>query len=149
MRPQLMLLLGTVALTAVTARGQAPTLRIVQTDGPDLPADLFYGSTKVKPLRLRPGTNQVITIDDGDFFVHQHYVDLLGRFPDQGGMDYWSGQINSCGTNFLCLYTQRVNVSAAFFIEAEFQRTGSFVYRIYKGGLSRRPHYGALHTDRR
>jgi hypothetical protein len=145
-----MLLFATVALTAVTALGQAPTLRIVQPDGPDLPADLYYGNTKVKPLRLRPGTNQPITIDDGDFFVHQHYIDLLGRFSDQGGLDYWSGQINSCGTNnFLCTYTQRVNVSAAFFIEAEFQRTGSFVYRIYKGSLARRPNYTEFSTDRR
>jgi len=139
----------TIFLAGVAAMGQAPTLRIVQTDGPDLPADLYYGNIKVKPLRLRPGTNQVITIDDSDFFVNQHYVDFLSRFPDQGGLDYWTGQIAACGTNALCLYSQRVNVSAAFFIEAEFQRTGSFVYRIYKGGLGRQPAYGEFGPDRR
>ncbi len=98
MSTRLPLLVLTIALAAVAAMGQAPTLRIVQTDGPNLPADLYYGTTKVKPLRLRPGTNQVITIDDSDFFVNQHYVDFLSRFPDQGGFDYWTGQIASCGT---------------------------------------------------
>jgi hypothetical protein len=149
MKQRFAVLFLTVALAAVTVMGQAPTLRIVQTDGPDLPAELFYGPTKVKPLRLRPGTNQVITIDDSDFFVNQHYVDFLSRFPDQGGLDYWSGQVNSCGTNALCTYTQRVNVSAAFFIELEFQKTGSFIYRIYKGGLGRQPNYGEFGPDRR
>jgi hypothetical protein len=149
MKQRLIVLFATIALAAVSALGQAPTLRIVQTDGPNLPADLFYGPTKVKPLRLRPGTNTVITIDDSDFFVSQQYVDFLSRFPDQGGLDYWNGQIASCGSNFLCNYTQRVNVSAAFFIEAEFQRTGSFVYRIFKGGLGRPPVYDEFGTDRR
>jgi hypothetical protein len=149
MKQRLAVLFLTLALATVPAMGQAPTLRIVQTDGPDLPAELFYGPTKVKPLRLRPGTNQVITIDDSDFFVNQHYVDFLSRFPDQGGLDYWSGQINACSSNPLCTYTQRVNVSAAFFIELEFQKTGSFVYRTYKGGLGRQPNYAEFGPDRR
>lgn len=137
------------ALTAVTALGQAPTLRIVQTDGPDLPADLFYGSIKVKPLRLRPGTNTPITIDDSDFYVSQQYVDFLGRFPDAGGFSYWKGQIDSCNGNAACIYSRRVGVSAAFFVEAEFQRTGSFVYRTFKGGLGRLPDYDEFGPDRR
>ena len=149
MSTRLLLLVLTIALAAVAAMGQAPTLRIVQTDGPNLPADLYYGSTKVKPLRLRPGTNQVITIDDSDFFVNQHYVDFLSRFPDQGGFDYWTSQFASCGTNHNCLNNQRVNVSAAFFIELEFQKTGYFVYRVYKGGLGRQPVFAEFGPDRR
>ena len=77
---KLTLVVIALALAAGTALGQAPTLRIVQPDGPNLPADLYYGNIKVKPLRLRPGTNQVITIDDADFFVNQQYVDFLSRF---------------------------------------------------------------------
>lgn len=137
------------AIAAATALGQAPTLRIVQSDGPNLPADLFYGNIRVKPLRLRPGTNQVITIDDSDFFVNEQYVDFLGRFPDQGGFDYWTSQITSCGGNAACIYSRRVGVSAAFFVEAEFQRTGSFVYRTFKGGLGRLPDYAEFGPDRR
>jgi len=33
-------------------------------------------------------------------------------------------------------------------VEAEFQRTGSFVYRLYKGGLARRPTFQEFNTDR-
>lgn len=146
---KLTVLVLTIALAAGTAFAQAPTLRIVQTDGPDLPADLYYGNIKVKPLRLRPGTNQVITIDDSDFFVSEQYVDFLGRFPDQGGFDYWTSQITSCGSNAACVYSRRVGVSAAFFVEAEFQRTGSFIYRAFKGGLVRQPQYAEFVTDRR
>ena len=147
LKPTLLVLI--LALAAIPVLGQAPTLRIVQTDGPDLPADLYYGDIKVKPLRLRPGTNQVITIDDADFFVYQQYIDFLSRFPDQGGQDYWTNQISSCGSNAACIYSRRVGVSAAFFVEAEFQRTGSFVYRMYKGSLGRRPAYTEFGTDRR
>src|SRR2546427_12914508 len=57
-----------IALAAFSVWAQAPTLRI-QTDDPNLPSDLYYGNIKVKPLRLRPGTNQPITIDDADFFT--------------------------------------------------------------------------------
>ncbi len=138
-----------LVISATTAMGQAPTLRIVQTDGPDLPADLFYGNIKVKPLRLRPGTNTPITIDDHDFYVTQQYVDFLGRFPDSGGFNFWLTELNNCGSNATCIYNRRVGVSAAFFIEAEFQRTGSFVYRSFKGGLGRLPDYSEFNPDRR
>jgi hypothetical protein len=46
----------TIAIAAAAALGQAPTLRIETPDGPNLPANLFYGNVPVKPLRLRPGT---------------------------------------------------------------------------------------------
>ncbi|HZT60533.1 MAG TPA: DUF4214 domain-containing protein, partial [Pyrinomonadaceae bacterium] len=82
---------------ALAQSQQAPTLHIVSEDGNKLPSDLLYGNTKVKPLRLRPGTNVPITIDDSDFFVQQQYVDFLSRFPDQSGFAFWQDQINSCG----------------------------------------------------
>src|ERR687892_355005 len=108
-----------VACAAAGALGQsqsAPTLRIIAEDGNKLPAELMYGNTKVKPLRLRPGTNIPITIDDSDFFVQQHYVDFLSRFPDQSGFAFWQDQINSCGPNNpACTEARRVNTSGAFF----------------------------------
>ncbi len=107
-----------VVFTAVGALGQsqsAPTLRIVSDNGNALPSELMYGNTKVKPLRLRPGTNQPITIDDSDFYVQQQYVDFLSRFPDQSGFNFWNTELNACGTNAVCRDAQRVNVSAAFF----------------------------------
>ena len=92
---------------AMSAFGQTPTLRIV-TDDPNLPSDLFYGSSRVTPLRLRPGTNTPITIDDSDFFVFEQYVDFLSRMPDQAGQDYWTSQLTSCSPQPSCLDRRRV-----------------------------------------
>jgi len=119
------------AFAALNAFGQAPTLRIV-TEVPNLPSDLYYGNIKVKPLRLRPGTNTPITINDSDFFVNQQYVDFLNRFPDQSGFDFWVNQITGCNGNATCIDGQRDNTSGAFFLSIEFQETGYLVERMYK-----------------
>jgi uncharacterized repeat protein (TIGR01451 family) len=92
-----------------------------------------------------PTTNP---LDDAQFFVNQQYLDFLNRQPDQGGFDYWTNQIAACVGNPACVNPQRINVSAAFFIEAEFQQTGSFVYRLYKGALGRQPLYLEFVADR-
>jgi hypothetical protein len=123
------------AATVPAQSQQAPTLRIVSEDGNRLPSELFYGNTKVKPIRLRPGTNTPITIDDSDFFVQQQYVDFLSRFPDQSGFSFWQTQIAQCGPNTQCVRANRVNVSAAFFLSIEFQETGYLVYRFYKAAF--------------
>src|SRR5215213_8551333 len=99
---------------------QAPTLRIVTEDGNRLPADLLYGNTRDKPVRLRPGTNTPITIADTDFFVQQQYVDFLSRFPDASGFAHWQNVIDSCGANAQCREVNRINVSGGFFLSIEF-----------------------------
>jgi uncharacterized protein DUF4214 len=122
-----------------------PTLRI-ETETPNLPSELFYGNMKVKPVRLRPGTNTPITIDDADFFAAQHYVDFLRRFPDAPGWAHWTGEITECSnvavrrpgeTEAQCVDRKRTNTSAAFFLSPEFQNMGSFVVRVYWGTLGR------------
>jgi hypothetical protein len=123
------------ASAALAQSGQAPTLRIVSEDGNRLPSELMYGNTKVKPLRLRPGTNTPITIDDSDFFVQQHYVDFLSRFPDQSGFVFWQNDINQCGADAVCREVHRINTSAAFFLSIEFQATGYYVYKTYKAAF--------------
>src|SRR4030095_13553928 len=123
-----------IALLSVTALAQSPpTLRIV-TETPGLPSELFYGNTKVKPLRVRPGTNppQFIGIGDNDFFVQQQYIDFLNRMPDQSGFNFWLGQITGCGSNQNCIDVARINDSGAFFLSIEFQQTGYLVERMYK-----------------
>lgn len=87
-------------------------------------------------------------LDDAQFFVNQHYLDFLGRVPDVSGFAYWTGKLASCGSDTACLNAERIGVSAAFFIEQEFQQTGSFVYRMYKGPLGRRPTYNEFVADR-
>ena len=130
-----------IALMSVSILAQSPpTLRIV-TETPGLPSDLFYGNIKVKPLRLRPGTNQVITIDDIDFFVQQQYIDFLGRFPDGTGFKNWNDTLNGCpnggfgeNDNPSC---DRVHVSAGFYQSNEFQGRGYFILRFGFVGLNR------------
>ncbi len=136
------------AFAAMTAWGQAPTLHIV-TEIPNLPSDLYYGATKVKPLRLRPGTNTPITINDADFFVNQQYVDFLSRFPDQNGFTFWTNQISSCGTDPVCIAGQRDNTSGAFFLSIEHQETGFLAVRMYKvayGDAVGTSTFGGSHT---
>ena len=139
-----------VLLVVIFAFGGAlaqspPTLRIV-TETPNLPSELFYGDIKVKPLRLRPGTNTPITIDDADFYTAQHYIDFLRRFPDAPGHAHWTGEITECSdiskrrpgeSEALCVDRKRTNTSAAFFVSPEFQNTGSFIIRVYWGTLGR------------
>jgi hypothetical protein len=135
------------ALTALTAFGQsAPTLRIV-TDDPNLPSDLYYGDIKVKPLRLRPGTNTRITIDDSDFFIQQHYNDFLSRMPEPQGFQGWLNIMNNCQAgNTTC---DRIEVSSAFFRSPEFQGRGYFIFRFYIAALGRNAFYNEFTPDLR
>src|SRR4029077_8973718 len=79
-----------------------------------------------------PSTNP---IDDSTTFVRQHYHDFLNREPDTTGLNFWVGQIESCGADTQCRAVKRINVSAAFFLSIEFQNTGYFVERMYKAGF--------------
>lgn len=88
-------------------------------------------------------------VDTEMFFVRQNYLDFLGREPDMSGLDYWTGQIEQCGMDARCISSRRIDVSAAFFKESEFQDTGSFVYRLYKGALGRQLSYAEFNTDRK
>ena len=127
-------------LLAVTVSAQTPpTLRIV-TETPGLPSELFYGDIKVKPLRLRPGTNQVITIADYDFFIQQQYIDFLRRFPEPEGMAFYLNILNGCHPSDIeCIKFTRGALSANFFRSPEFQRKGSYVMYLYMVSVGQRP----------
>jgi len=135
-----------ISLAASSAWAQAPTLRIVAPD-PNLPAELYYGNTKVKPLRLRPGTNTQITIDDADFFVFQHYVDFLNRMPEPGGYAGWQALLNNCVP--VTADCDRIHVSGAFFQSPEFQERGYFAYRQYSVAFGRKPDFAEFMPDLR
>jgi hypothetical protein len=140
-----------IALLSATVLAQSPpTLRIV-TETPGLPSELFYGDIKVKPLRLRPGTNQVITIDDIDFFVQQQYIDFLGRMPDSQGFANWNQTLNNCPNGGFGEFDNpgcdRVHVSAGFYQSLEFQGRGYWAYRWYDAALGRRPLYTEFIPD--
>ena len=59
-------------------------------------------------------------IDNPRVFVRQHYLDFLGREPDLGGWDYWTGAFVACGGDQGCIAATRVNVSLAFWYSEEF-----------------------------
>ncbi|PYS56959.1 MAG: hypothetical protein DMF76_23515, partial [Acidobacteria bacterium] len=98
------------------------------------------------PLGAALGTPTIatVTITDNDLangpslidapgvFVRAHYLDFINREPDQNGLDFWTNQITSCGSDQACVQLRRINLSAAFYLSLEFQQTGYLVERIYK-----------------
>jgi hypothetical protein len=87
-------------------------------------------------------------IDTTEYFMREHYLDFLGREPDQGGVEYWSIEINQCNGDDACIRNRRIDVSAAFFASPEFQQTGSYIYELYAGALGRTPRYEEFMPDR-
>jgi len=82
--------------------------------------------------------------DNVNYFVSQHYRDFLNREPDTGGLTFWSERITgNAGNNpapcppndSVCVNERRIGVSDAFFVELEYQQTGSYVFRMYRGAF--------------
>ncbi|MDX6695540.1 MAG: hypothetical protein QOF02_3143 [Blastocatellia bacterium] len=108
------------------------------------PTGAGLGSPSVADLTIAEndtGPSPTNPIDDAQFFVRQQYLDFLNREPDAGGLAYWTGQITACGANTACVNRRRREVSAAFFVEQEFQQTGFFVERFFKAALGTRISY--------
>ena len=94
------------------------------------------------------GAEQANPLESPEFFVRQQYLDFLGREPEQAGLDFWAGQLRSCGNNADCVRQKRLDVSAAFFIAQEFQDSGLYLYDMYEGALGRRPDFTEYAADR-
>jgi hypothetical protein len=121
------------------------------TMGLSNPVNIALGSPNLASITVQDNDTSAATankIDISSVFVRQHYLDFLSREPDQGGWDYWTSQLEDCTPKPQCLESRRVGVSAAFFIELEFQDTGSFVYRFYKATYGQRPLYSQFMPDR-
>lgn len=98
-----------------------------------------------------PATTNLI--DNQRFFVWSHYADFLVNQPepDEGGLNFWTGQITACGTGFndnnSCTHGRRIDVSRAFWVAAFpslFTGNGSaltdnsqFVHKLYEVYLRR------------
>jgi len=87
-------------------------------------------------------------IDSPQFFVMQHYLDFLNRAAEIDGLAYWTDQLWQCGADWACINQRRIAVSAAFYMEQEFQETGYAVYRLYRAAYGRRPSYNEFGADR-
>ncbi|HZI87246.1 MAG TPA: DUF4214 domain-containing protein, partial [Pyrinomonadaceae bacterium] len=103
-------------------------------------------------VTLQPSpANPIDAITGAREFVRWQYKDFLRREPDGPGWDHWTGEITMCSdptrrfpgeTEPACIERKRANTSAAFFFSPEFQNTGYFVIRVYRGSLGRMPHFG-------
>jgi Matrixin/Carboxypeptidase regulatory-like domain len=100
-------------------------------------------------LTIDPGVNSAAAnpADDSRFFVNQHYRDFLGREPTQARADKWIDELGNCGPDTDCARGRRLDVSAGF-VEDEFLETWSFIYRVYKAALGRRPTLSEFNSDR-
>lgn len=88
-------------------------------------------------------------LDTPEYFVRQHYLDFLGREPDEAGFNFWSDQMLECGGDANCTERRRENVSAAFYLSIEFRKTGGLVDGVYRAGFGSRPTYGEFMPDTR
>jgi hypothetical protein len=78
-------------------------------------------------------------IDESRFFAFQQYMDFLNRLPDASGLDFWTQNIEGCGSDANCIAVKRIDTSAAFFLSIEFQQTGDLVYKMYKAAFGNLP----------
>jgi predicted extracellular nuclease len=88
-------------------------------------------------------------VDTPEYFVRQHYLDFLGREPDESGFNFWSDQIRECGFDSDCSERRTVNVSAAYLFSIEFANTGRLVDGLYRTSYGRRPLYAEFLPDSR
>jgi hypothetical protein len=93
--------------------------------------------------------NFVNPLDTPEYFVRQHYIDFLGREPDEAGFNFWSDQILECGADTQCIDRRRENVSAAYFLSIEFQQTGGLVDGLYRAAYGVRPNFAEFMPDTR
>src|SRR5207237_2246394 len=82
----------------------------------DLVGNREPAKTTAEATTLTPAGNP---IDEGRWFVRQHYLDFLNREPDASGLQFWTNEILSCGSNAACIELKRINVSAAYFLSIE------------------------------
>jgi hypothetical protein len=101
---------------------------------------------RIQDVTIAPPTACTNPIDCPEFFVRQHYSDFLQREPDIPGQGFWTDNITKCTDpsrrpagqiESECIDKQKESTSAAFFLSPEFQYTGYYLYRFYKGSLTK------------
>ncbi|HEX6184233.1 MAG TPA: SBBP repeat-containing protein [Pyrinomonadaceae bacterium] len=106
------------------------------TGGATLSCLTAVATIQITDDAAEPTTN---VIDDATIFVGTHYHDFLNRQSDPAGLTFWANQIIACGADAGCIDRKRADVSTAFFLSIEFQATGYYVFRIYKGSFTDTP----------
>jgi hypothetical protein len=110
------------------------------------------GETAFVPgaLTIDPGvaSSAANPIDDFRFFITRHYIDLLGREPDEATVEKFSAQFSQCGSRSDCLRTRRLDISTSLLVQNELPKTGVFLHGLYAVGLGRRPRFAEYENDR-
>ena len=115
---------------------------------PDNRAFTLSGNNTDAAFIASPASGALLNpLDVPEYFVRQHYLDFLGREPDEGGFNFWSDQILGCGADAACAERRRINVSAAYFLSIEFQETGGLVDGLYRASYGRRPFFAEFMPD--
>jgi photosystem II stability/assembly factor-like uncharacterized protein len=105
------------------------TLRVTLTD----PVGAILGQASATiTIKDNDSSTEVNPIDQAGYFVTETYFDFLNRQPDPPGLEFWTREITSCGSDAGCIEVKRINVSAAAFLSIEFQATGYLIERLYK-----------------
>ncbi|MGH9873259.1 MAG: DUF4214 domain-containing protein [Pyrinomonadaceae bacterium] len=105
------------------------------------------GSSTEAAFTGSPTAASANPLDTPEYFVRQHYLDFLGREPDESGFNFWSDQILGCGSDVGCIERRTINVSAAYFLSIEFQQTGGLVDALYRASYGRAPMYDQFMPD--
>jgi hypothetical protein len=113
------------------------------------PSGIALGAQSTTNITITDDLPESVTnpIDDPQSFVHTHYHDFLNREPDAAGLQFWTNEIASCGTNAQCVEVKRVNVSAAYFLSIEFQQTGYLLYLMQKESFNSLAKYASFMRD--
>jgi len=90
-------------------------------------------------------------IDGVDFFVRQQYLDILGRQPDQTGLQNWVNTLSGCPNGGFgeppTSDCDRLHVAAGFFQSDEFLNRGYWAFRFYMIAFNQRPTYAQFIPD--
>jgi hypothetical protein len=124
-----------------------PALVNYQFGPPNRSFSLLANKTDASFTATRNAVSSGNAIDTPEYFVRQHYLDFLGREPDQAGFDFWSDQLLSCGADASCIERRTINVSAAYFLSIEFANTGGLVDSLYRASYARRPLFAEFMPD--
>ncbi|HVQ36951.1 MAG TPA: ice-binding family protein [Pyrinomonadaceae bacterium] len=113
----------------------------------NLKGNIVFGTPSTADLDIADDAAETSTnsVDISSEFVRSQYHDFLVREPDAPGLAFWTDNIEKCNdparrpagqTAPQCIDKQRESTAIAFFMSPEFQMTGGYVYRLYKGSLT-------------
>ena len=136
-----------VVLTFELRKAAAETRLFTFADRP-VKRELVDVNANVMNTRFEDLDSGLNPLEDPQFFVAQQYLDILNRAADAKELEYWTNQIQRCGSDVLCLNRQRIAVSSALFGSPEYQRTGYTIYLMYRAAFGRQPTRDEFLADR-